>query len=443
MLSHLQAWKIARLNPQSLVKNSAVPVGWAVCAGEPELGLEEKGKKMTGALNGIRIIDMSTVILGPWAAQQLGDMGAEVIKVETPAGDLTRKAGAARNEGMASFFMGANRNKRSIVIDLTQPEGQEAIFKLVGTADILLHNFRPNVAKKLNMGYERFAEAFPQLIYCAAFGFRSDGPMAERPAYDDIIQAACGIADTQKLISGEPRFVPTIIADKTTSHYVVSAILAALFYRGQSNKGQAIEVPMFESLVDFMMVEHLSGESFIPAAGSMGYARLLNKERRPYATKDGFLAVLPYTDANWEAMFKVSGREDLKEDPRFADHAERIKHSEEIYHLLAEIVATKTTAEWQEALDKAAVPVQTVNSMEDLIDNEQLVATGFWKTVDHPTEGTLRYPEPPVRFSESPSSVRRLQPRLGEHSAEILAEAGYSQEEISILFDKGISKPAD
>jgi len=397
---------------------------------------------MAGTLDGIRIIDMSTVILGPWAAQQLGDMGADVIKVETPVGDLTRVAGARRNEGMAAFFMGANRNKRSIVLDLTKPEGHEALFKLVGTGDVLLHNLRPNVAKKLNVEYETFAEAYPDLIYCAACGFRSDGPMAEKPAYDDIIQAASGITQLQTIVSDQPRFVPTIVADKTSSHYVVSAILAALLHRERGGRGQAIEVPMFEALVDFVMVEHLGGEGFVPAAGKMGYDRLLNKERRPYATKDGYLAVLPYTDANWEAMFKVSGREELRDDPRFANHAARIKHSAEIYEILAEIVTTKTTAEWQDELDRVAVPVQEVLTIEDLIDNEQLTATGFWQTADHPTEGTVRYPEPPVRFSESPSSVRRLQPRLGEHSAEVLAEAGYSAAEIDELFAKGVSKPA-
>jgi crotonobetainyl-CoA:carnitine CoA-transferase CaiB-like acyl-CoA transferase len=397
---------------------------------------------MPGALEGIRIIDISTVILGPWAAQQLGDMGAEVIKVETPTGDLTRAAGARRNVGMASFFMGANRNKRSIVLDLTKPKGHEVLFKLVGSADVLLHNFRPNVAKKLNMEYETFAAAYPDLIYCAAFGFRSDGPMAEKPAYDDIIQAASGITQLQTIVSDQPRFVPTIIADKTTSHYVVSAILAALLHRERGGRGQAIEVPMFEALVDFVMVEHLGGEGFIPATGKMGYDRLLNTERRPYATKDGYLAVLPYTDANWEAMFQVSGREELRDDPRFANHAARIANSAEIYGILADIVATKTTAEWLEELNRLAVPVQEVNSIEDLIDNEQLQATGFWQTAEHPTEGTLRYPEPPVRFSESPSSVRRLPPRLGEHSAEVLAEAGYSDADIEAFFAEGVSKPA-
>lgn len=397
---------------------------------------------MPGALEGIRVIDISTVILGPWAAQQLGDMGADVIKVETPGGDMTRVAGARRNDGMAAFFMGANRNKRSVVLDLTQPEGHEALFKLVGTADVLLHNFRPQVAKKLNMGYEVFSEAYPDLVYCAAFGFRSDGPMARNPAYDDIIQAACGVAQLQTIVADQPRFVPTIIADKTTSHYVVSSILAALLHRERGGKGQAIEVPMFEALVDFMMVEHLGGEGFVPSTGKMGYDRLLNKERRPYATRDGYLAVLPYTDANWEAMFQVSGRDDLRDDPRFANHAARIENSAEIYGILAEIVATKTTAEWQRLLNEAAVPVQEVYSLEDLIDNEQLNATGFWQTAEHPTEGTVRYPEPPARFTETPSSVRRLQPRLGEHSAEVLAEAGYSEADIQRLFEKGVSRQA-
>jgi crotonobetainyl-CoA:carnitine CoA-transferase CaiB-like acyl-CoA transferase len=395
---------------------------------------------MAGALDGIRIIDLTTVILGPWAAQMLGDMGADVIKVETPMGDMTRYNGPRHSDDMGAFYLGANRNKRSVVIDLSTEEGKEALFKLVGTADVFMHNFRPKVCKKLGLEYEKFAEANPDLIYCAAFGFNSDGPMADRPAYDDIIQAASGMTDLLSVIGGEPRFVPTIMADKTSSFHVVSAIMAGLLHRERGGTGQAIEVPMFEGLVDFVMVEHLFGETFDPPIGDMGYTRLLNTSRRPYATKDGYLAVLPYSDQNWQDLFDVAGRDDLKTDPRFGDIAQRTKHSQEVYDILGQIIATKTSAEWQSALDARHVPVQVVVTKEELLDHEQLTATGFWQKKEHPTEGTMRYPSPPVQFSKTPSSVRRLQPRLGEHSREILTEAGYSDAEIDALMTSGVSK---
>jgi crotonobetainyl-CoA:carnitine CoA-transferase CaiB-like acyl-CoA transferase len=397
---------------------------------------------MAGALEGIRIVDLSTVVLGPWASQMLGDMGADVIKIETPAGDLTREIGQGRNPKMASLFMATNRNKRSLVLDLTKEEGREALFRVVGTADVFLHNMRPKVAKKFGMNQEKFTGAFPKLIFVAAYGFRGEGPMADNPAYDDIIQAASGLSDLQSVASpgGEPRFVPTIIADKTTSFQVVSSILAALFHRERSGEGQAIEVPMFESLVDFIMVEHLFGAGFEPPIANMGYSRLLNKMRKPYATKDGHLAVLPYTDDNWRKLFEISGRQDLNNDPRFADLATRMKHSEEIYQILNDIIATRTTAEWQHDLGFANVPVQKVNSKEDLLNDEQLLASGFWKFINHPTEGLLRMTDPPARFTKTPSTIRFPQPLLGQQSEEILNEAGYSREQIEDFLQKGITK---
>jgi crotonobetainyl-CoA:carnitine CoA-transferase CaiB-like acyl-CoA transferase len=397
---------------------------------------------MAGALEGIRIIDLSTVVLGPWASQMLGDMGADVIKIETPAGDLTRHIGPGRNREMASLYMATNRNKRSLVLDLTKPEGREALFRVVATADVFLHNMRPKVARKFAIDRERFTEAIPKLIFVAAYGFRGEGPLADNPAYDDIIQAASGLADLQSVASpgGEPRFVPTIIADKTTSFQVVSSILAALFHRERSGKGQAIEVPMFESLVDFIMVEHLAGAGFEPPVADMGYSRLLNKMRKPYATKDGHLAVLPYTDNNWQKLFEIANRQDLIDDPRFADLATRNQHSEEIYQILNDIIATRTTAEWQHDLARANIPVQKVNRKEDLLNDEQLLASGFWKFINHPTEGLLRMTDPPVRFTQTPSSIRTPPPQLGQHSREVLAEAGYREDEIENFLQKGITK---
>lgn len=396
---------------------------------------------MAGVLDGVRVVDLSTVILGPWATQQLGDMGADVIKVETPGGDTTRQIGEARNPGMASFFMGTNRNKRSVVIDIRKPEGRDALFRLVGTADVLVHNMRPSIAAKLGMDEARFAEAYPGLIFVKTYGFRGGGPMENKPAYDDVIQAASGIADLQRVTAegGEPRYVPTIIADKISSFYLVSAVLGALFHRERTGEGQVIEVPMFEALVDFLMVEHSNGAIFEPPVGPMGYARLLNKMRRPYRTRDGYMAVLPYSTQNWQDMFRIAGREDLIDDPRFVDLATRTQHSEEIYGILAEMVATRTNAEWQRDLDAAAIPVQRVNSKEDLLTDEQLMATGFWHIADHPTEGRVRMTDPPVRYSKTPNAIRRPQPRLGEHSRELLAEAGYSDAEIDALMECGAS----
>jgi crotonobetainyl-CoA:carnitine CoA-transferase CaiB-like acyl-CoA transferase len=395
---------------------------------------------MTGTLDGIRIVDLSTVVLGPWASQMMGDMGADVIKVETPIGDTTRHAGPRKNATMASFFLGCNRNKRSIVLDITQTEGQEALIEVIKSADVFMHNMRPRIAAKFGLEYETIKKINPNIVYCATYGFRSDGPMANNPAYDDIIQAASGIADLQTVTSDQPRFVPTIVADKTSSFNVLYAILAALLSRERHGHGQAIEVPMFECLVDYVMVEHLNGACFEPPIGKMGYERLLNSQRRPYATTDGYLAVLPYTDKNWDDFFVIADRQDLKSDPRFENMTTRTANSEEIYRLLGDIVATRPSAEWQDRLAKANIPVQAVNSIDDLLEDEQLNATGFWRFAEHPTEGKLRMPEPPVRFSLTPSSIRRLPPRLGEHSREILGEAGLSKDQIEALFASGATK---
>jgi crotonobetainyl-CoA:carnitine CoA-transferase CaiB-like acyl-CoA transferase len=320
-----------------------------------------------------------------------------------------------------------------VVLDLTTEEGKEALFRIVGTADVLVHNFRPRVMEKLGVQYEQLSEKFPNLIYCAAYGFRKEGPRANNPAYDDIIQAASGLADLQTVTSDQPRYVPTIMADKTSSFNVVSGILAALYAREKGAGGQAIEVPMFESLVDFAMVEHLFGANFEPPIDQMGYQRILNTMRKPYATKDGYLAVLPYTDQNWKDFFDVAGRDDLKDDPRFVDHGTRVKHSQEIYGILEEVVATRTTDEWESALTAANIPVQRVLTKEDLLNDKQLEASGFWHLEDHPTEGKIRLTDPPVRFSGTPSAIRRLPPQLGEHNAEVLKEAGYTDAEIAAL----------
>ncbi len=395
---------------------------------------------MAGPLAGVRILDCTTVVLGPWAAQQLGDLGADIIKIEPPEGDTTRQLGPRRNKDMAAFFLGCNRNKRSIVLDLKKDDGRAALFRLAKDADVLMHNYRPEPAARLGVPYEAFEKINKRLIYLATYGYRAAGPMGPKAAYDDIIQAGSGLAMLQTVVAGAPRFLPTIVADKTSSNAVVAALLAALYERERSGQGQSVEVPMFESLVAYVMVEHLYGEAFIPAIETAGYKRLLNKERRPYPSKDGFFALLPYTDGHWREFCKLIGRDDIMADPRFQSLHTRLTNVEVVYATLAEICATRTNAEWNALLRNSNVPHGPVNSLEDLLVDPQLQATGFWKEVDHPTEGRLRMPDIPPRFSRTPGEIRHLQPRLGEHSVEILSEAGFAQSEIDALLASGATR---
>src|SRR3990167_1791181 len=392
---------------------------------------------MPGPLDGVRILDATTVILGPLASQTLGDLGADVVKIEPPEGDTTRQLGPAHHAGMAAFFLGCNRNKRSLVLDLKQPAGHAALMRLVRTADVFMHNFRPQPAARLGVEYERVRVENPGIVYCAPYGFRAAGPYRYKPVYDDIIQAASGLASLQTALMGEPRYLPTIVADKTSSMAVAQAILAALFHKARTGEGQALEVPMFETVTAWVMVEHLYGETFVPPRETAGYKRVLNRWRRPFPTRDGYLAVLPYTDAHWRAFFTLSGRSDLLEDPRFQTLASRLAPIELLYEELGKIVATRTSAEWLAALDEANVPAMVVNTLESLLTDPQLAATGFWQIVEHPSEGTLRMPGIPATFGRTPGSIRRLQPRLGEHSVEVLREAGFDAAEIEALLASG------
>jgi crotonobetainyl-CoA:carnitine CoA-transferase CaiB-like acyl-CoA transferase len=397
---------------------------------------------MPGPLAGIRVLDSTTVVLGPLAAQTLGDLGADVIKIEPPEGDTTRQLGPARHPGMAAFYLGCNRNKRSLVLDLKQEAGRAALLRLARDADVLMHNFRPQVAARFGLEYERFKAINPRLVYCATYGFRAAGPYGSKPAYDDIIQAATGLASLQAPLVGDPRYLPTIVADKTSSMAVLSSVLAALVYRERTGRGQALEVPMFESVAAWMMVEHLYGQTFVPPLDSAGYKRILNRWRRPFPTKDGYLAVLPYTDANWKTFFELAGRRDLLQDPRYATLASRLANIESLYEQLGQIVATRTNAEWLEALEDANVPAMVVNTLETLLEDPQLQATGFWKIVEHPTEGPLRTTDIPTTYSETPGEIRRLPPRFGEHSVEVLGEAGFSQAEIDAMLASGATRSA-
>ena len=395
---------------------------------------------MTGPLDGIRVIEFTSVVLGPFACQILGDLGADVIKVEPPGGDTNRNLGPVKNtEGLAALFLTCNRNKKSIVLDLKSDEGREAALKLIATADVVVHNFRPKAMEKLGLDYQAVKKINPDIIYCATYGFSKKGPYGDKGALDDSIQAASGVAMLMKMVEGEPRYLPTIIGDKTTGLNVANAVTSALFHRERKGKGQEIEVPMFETMVSYVMVEHLWGQVFEPPLAPAGYTRLMSKHRRPYKTKDGYIAVLPYWDNHWATFCKLIDREDMISDERFINMKSRLENIDITYSETGKALAKRTTDEWLEALSDTNVPHMHVSELDDLMQNQHLIESEFWEMHQHPSEGTLRMPKLPIYFSESPASIRLMPPKLGAHNDELLSEIGYSDDEINALKEKGIT----
>jgi crotonobetainyl-CoA:carnitine CoA-transferase CaiB-like acyl-CoA transferase len=391
-----------------------------------------------GPLTGIRVLDLTTIILGPFATQILGDMGADVIKVESPSGDAVRSVGPPPTAGRASVFLGANRNKRSVVLDLKRDAGREVLLRLARDAQVFVHNMRPQAVDRLGLDYDAVREANPGIVYCGAYGFRKAGPYAMKPAYDDMIQAASGLAALQGT-GGKPHYVTSSICDKVTAQAVAHAITLALFHRERSGEGQALEVTMFETMVAFNMAEHLYGQSYVPPRTRVGYTRTLSEHRRPFRTRDGYIGVLPYSDRQWRAVFEVAGRAELIEDPRFLDLESRHANIDALYQTLGEILATRTTGEWLDDLDAGNVPAMAVLTGDDLMDDEHLAAVDFWQFADDEELGTLRMPGIGMQFSATPGRIRRLPPRLGEHSAEVLREAGYTAHEVAALAAGGVT----
>ena len=375
----------------------------------------------TGPLAGVRVIDLTTVAMGPYATQILGDMGADVIKVESPDGDVFRYAAPYRNAGMGAAYLNLNRNKRSVVLDLKRPEEQKRLLDLVKDADVFVYNVRPQSMRKLGLDYECLSRVNPRIVYCGTYGFSERGPYAGQPAFDDIIQAMSGIAALQGH-NGEagPEYVNTIIADKAAGLTAAYAIAMALYERERSGLGQAIEVPMFETIVSFTLLEHMAGATFVPAEHAMGYERVLSPNRKPYRTKDGYIGLLPYTTAQWQRFFKAAGETAFASDPRVSDPSIRSKNINALYAELARIVATKTTGEWVELLKDADLPMTPVRTPEDLLTDPHLAQLDFFHGVTHPTEGEMRTIGIPVTFSRTPGSIRSLPPTLGEHTDEVL-----------------------
>ena len=388
-------------------------------------------------LEGIRVLEIASMIFGPVAGQYLGDMGAEVIKLEPPEGDLTRSIGPRRSPKMGAFFLTSNRSKRSIVVDLKRPQGIEILRKLVAKTDVLLHSMRTPAATRLGLDYTALAAANPALVYCHVTGYSDEGLYGGRPAYDDIIQAASGLAMLQTVIAGQPRFIPTIVADKISGVHAAYAIVLALMHKLRTGEGQQVEVPMFETMAAFNMLEHQWGHVFEPPVGDMGYLPVATAARRPYKTLDGYLALLPYSDAHWNSFFKLAGEPKIMLDERFATFAARQKHFRAVWDEIERQVARKSNAEWLTLLTPQDIPFSVVNKLEDLTTDPHLESVKFWEIAEHATEGLLRFPRNPIGMSASPPGITRLPPNLGEHSAEVLRECEFDDDSIAQLTAAG------
>lgn len=388
----------------------------------------------TGPLKGIRVLDMTAVVLGPFATQTLGDWGADVIKIEPLIGDTARNSGVFRNRGMASVFMQINRNKRSIALDLKSDDGKAVLNRLIPTMDVLISNIRPAGMTRLGFGYDACKAMNPRLVYAVATGFGQDGPWRARPAFDEIIQASSGFASAMGS-DDEPQFMPSLVADKLTGMAMVQAVCAGLFHRERTGMGQMIEVPMLETLSAFNSVDMMGGMSFEPSIGAPGYKRM--RERKPARTKDGWITMTPYSSANWCEFFRAVGRPELIEELDIEDPVKRMQNIDVVYATMREIALTRTTREWEELLLSIDVPHASFTRMTDVTGHEHLKAVGMFPVSEHPTEGPVRVAKPPTKFADTPANIRRPVPRLGEHTAEILREAGFAESEIKAMAERG------
>jgi len=392
-------------------------------------------RQPSGPLAGITVLDLTSVLYGPYASQTLGDWGAEVIKIEPLTGDTWRYSGQFRNRGMTGQFMAVNRNKRSLALDLKQPGGKSVLQRLIAKADVLLTNIRPAALARLGFGYEACQQINSRLVYAAATGFGQDGPWAARPAFDEVIQASSGFASAMGS-DDEPAFVPSLVADKICGLTLAAAVSAALVHRERTGKGQMVEVPMLETITAFNSIEMLGGHAFDPPIGPAGYKRM--KERRPVRTRDGWLTMLPYSGENWCIFFEAVGHPECIEQFAVRDAVARAKNIDQIYNKMAEIAITRTTAEWEELLLRIDVPHAAFAKITEIAEQPHLKAVGMITTLDHPSEGKIRQARPSARFSDTPAEIHRMPPRLGEHSRAILREAGFTEEDVASMIEKKV-----
>ncbi len=387
-------------------------------------------------LSGYRVIDASSVLMGPYASQWLGDLGAEVIKIESPQGDSTRQTGPSTETGMGAVFLGTNRNKKSAVFDLKQAGGQAALQALLAQSDVFMHSIRPQKLAAIGLDPDTMRQRHPRLIFATLHGFTESGPYGGKPAYDDIIQGMSGIADLGRMQTGAPSYFPTATADKTSGLIAAIAILGALMARQRDGQGRQVEVPMFESMVAFNLVEHMYGQHFEPPLAASGYPRVTNPWRRPYQSADGFVCMMPYTDAHWERFFMACGREDLAHDPRFSSMAERTRHIGPLYEALGQLVSQHSTAHWLALCERIDIPAAPVCSLQDLPQDPHLIATGFFQHIDDPHMGSVQLTGVPVLYDGQRPPVH-LPPRLGEHTLEALRAAGVSESQIEAWLAQG------
>lgn len=385
-----------------------------------------------GILSGYTIIDLTSVVLGPYCTQLLGDLGADVIKVESPEGDIMRHAGPHVSKGMGPIYLTINRNKRAVTLDLKAEKSKEVLRRLIKSADVLFHNIRAGGMRRLGFDYESVKEMNPEIIYCHAVGYGSKGHYAERQAYDDLVQAGAGAAFMIPMQDGstEPRYFPGLVADKTSGLHAAYAILAGLLHKERSGRGQFIEVPMMECMVSFTMAENLYGHTFVPPREPIAYTRSINPNRKPYKTKDSYIALMPYSNDNWRAILTLGGKPEVIDDPRYSTYAERTKNITDLYKVLEEISPQRTTDEWMQLLVEANVPCMRVHDLKSVLQDPQMSETGFLEHREHPTEGTYMAINNPVHFSDAPASIYRDPPLQGQDNRTVLEELGFDEEEI-------------
>ncbi|MAP95007.1 MAG: carnitine dehydratase [Ponticaulis sp.] len=383
----------------------------------------------TGPLAGIKIIDMSAVVLGPFATLILADLGAEVIKVESGAGDVMRRAGPAPHPGMGPIYTTLNRNKKSVHIDAKTPEGKDALRALLKDADVFLHNVRLAGIERLGFAYDDVQKLNENIVYVHCAGYGQGGPYEAYPAYDDLIQVATGFADMVRIRDGgEPSYVPSLVADKTVGLYAAYATIAALFHRQRSGEGQFVQVPMFETFTFFHFIENLYGETWQPGDGHMAYTRSVNPNRKPYPTKDGYIGLVPYSDEQWEEFFKLGGRPEVFSDPRFSTYENRTSNITELYAIIEEVAAMRTTEDWLVLLREREIPAMGFKSNMDVLNDPHLTAVNFFEMLDHSVGSKYRTMKHPVHFSKTPANIRTEPPTLGEHTELVLSQLGLGTE---------------